>query len=61
MKLLQIAELPPHSAGTVRILIQGAAFCTGFPSPADDFLEGSLDRAPRPRAQGAADVSDGRL
>ncbi|KQU21655.1 peptidase S24 [Methylobacterium sp. Leaf94] len=61
MKLLQIAELPPHSAGTVRIPIQGAALCAGFPSPADDFLEGSLELprwlAPNPPATFAWNIS----
>jgi DNA polymerase V len=61
MKLLQIAELPPHSVGTVRIPIQGARLCAGFPSPADDFLEGSLELprwlGPNPPATFAWNIS----
>src|ERR1700712_4289182 len=61
MKLLQIAELPPYSVGTIRIPIQGAALCAGFPSPADDFLEGSLELprwlAPNPPATFAWNIS----
>ena len=61
MKLLQVAELAPHSAGTVRIPIQGAALCAGFPSPADDFLEGALELprwlAPNPPATFAWNIS----
>jgi len=29
--------------GTVRIPLMGAALCAGFPSPADDYLDGGLD------------------
>nr|WP_279292770.1 S24 family peptidase [Methylobacterium goesingense] len=59
--MLQVAELPPHSASTVRIPIQGAALCAGFPSPADDFLEGALELprwlAPNPPATFAWNIS----
>ena len=56
MKLLQVAELPSHSAGTVRIPIQGSALCAGFPSPADDFLEARW-LAPNPPATFAWNIS----
>ena len=45
----------------VRIPIQGATLCAGFPSPADDFLEGALELprwlAPNPPATFAWNIS----
>lgn len=43
MRVRQVVALPPDDAGLVRIPIVGHAICAGFPSPADDFLEGALD------------------
>jgi DNA polymerase V len=49
----RVEELPPGSPG-VRIPIMGQSLCAGFPSPADDFLEGALELprwlAPNPPA-----------
>nr|WP_204262953.1 translesion error-prone DNA polymerase V autoproteolytic subunit [Methylobacterium sp. BTF04] len=50
-----------EGARTVRIPIIGQALCAGFPSPADDFLEGSLELprwlAPNPPATFAWNIA----
>ncbi len=43
MTLRRIAALPPEGPSTVRVPLVGPAVCAGFPSPADDFLEGALE------------------
>ena len=43
MGVHRVEELTPGAEGLVRIPIIGHAICAGFPSPADDFLEGALD------------------
>lgn len=43
MNLHRVEDLPADGASTVRIPIMGQALCAGFPSPADDFLEGALE------------------
>ncbi|MCJ2034594.1 LexA family protein [Methylobacterium sp. J-068] len=57
----RVASLPNQGTKTVRIPIQGAALCAGFPSPADDFLEGALELprwlAPNPPATFAWNIS----
>ncbi|KQP59743.1 translesion error-prone DNA polymerase V autoproteolytic subunit [Methylobacterium sp. Leaf108] len=61
MQVRQIVEIAPDAAGLVLIPIMGAALCAGFPSPADDFLEGSLELprwlAPNPPATFAWNIS----
>ncbi|MCC0808882.1 translesion error-prone DNA polymerase V autoproteolytic subunit [Methylobacterium sp. W2] len=61
MKVRQIVELGAEDVSTVRVLILGPALCAGFPSPADDFLEGSLELprwlAPNPPATFAWNIS----
>lgn len=39
----RVEELLIGGSNTVRIPVIGQALCAGFPSPADDFLEGALD------------------
>lgn len=52
--VLQVAELAVSGPESVRIPIMGPTLCAGFPSPADDFLEGALELprwlAPNPPA-----------
>ncbi|KQP50852.1 peptidase S24 [Methylobacterium sp. Leaf399] len=59
MGLYRIADLDP--AGLIPIPIMGPALCAGFPSPADDFLEGALELprwlAPNPPATFAWNIS----
>lgn len=43
MGLFQVEELPASGRETVRVPIMGQTLCAGFPSPADDFLEGALE------------------
>ena len=43
MDLNRIEELPIHSQDAVRVPLIGQMLCAGFPSPADDFLEGALE------------------
>lgn len=43
MRLHRVAELRADELSTVRIPLLGQALCAGFPSPADDFLEGALE------------------
>ena len=43
MNVRQVVDLPTGELSTVRVPIIGAALCAGFPSPADDFLEGALE------------------
>lgn len=43
MNLRRVADLHPDEASTARVPLVGAALCAGFPSPADDFLEGALE------------------
>ncbi|GJD40084.1 Protein UmuD [Methylobacterium bullatum] len=61
MKVRQIVELCAEGDSTVRVPILGPALCAGFPSPADDFLEGSLELprwlAPNPPATFAWNIS----
>lgn len=56
-----IEDLIPGSAESVRIPILGQALCAGFPSPADDFLEGALELprwlAPNPPATFAWNIA----
>ncbi|WP_368856264.1 LexA family protein, partial [Klebsiella michiganensis] len=39
-RIIDPADLP---SGLVRVPLMGQALCAGFPSPADDFLEGALE------------------
>jgi DNA polymerase V len=61
MGVHQVTELAVDSDGLVRIPFVGQAICAGFPSPADDFLEGALDLprwlAPNPPASFLLNVS----
>ncbi|WP_244475645.1 translesion error-prone DNA polymerase V autoproteolytic subunit, partial [Methylobacterium sp. Leaf466] len=61
MQVRQIVEIAPDATGLVLIPIMGAALCAGFPSPADDFLEGALELprwlAPNPPATFAWNIS----
>ena len=61
MRVRQVVELLDDDAGLVHIPIFGHAICAGFPSPADDFLEGALELprwlAPNPPATFALNVS----
>ncbi|GJD97843.1 LexA family protein [Methylobacterium iners] len=61
MRVHQVVALPADDIGLVSIPIVGHAICAGFPSPADDFLEGTLDLprwlAPNPPATFALNVS----
>ncbi|MFC6792695.1 LexA family protein [Methylobacterium komagatae] len=43
MSLRRVATLPAEGPSTVRVPLVGPALCAGFPSPADDFLEGALE------------------
>ena len=43
MRLHRVAELRADGLSTVRVTLLGQALCAGFPSPADDFLEGALE------------------
>ncbi len=43
VRLHTVAELPQEGFSTVRVPLMGQALCAGFPSPADDFLEGALE------------------
>ncbi len=40
---IPVEALPERGAGTVRVPLLGARLCAGFPSPADDFVEGALE------------------
>ena len=61
MGLLRVEEMTRDDASMVRVPIHGVAVCAGFPSPADDFLEGAIDfprwLAPNPPATFAFNVS----
>lgn len=61
MGVYRIVDLAGAGDSLVRIQIQGAALCAGFPSPADDFLEGALELprwlAPNPPATFAWNIS----
>lgn len=54
MAVARIEELLPCGPDAVRIPLIGQSLCAGFPSPADDFLEGALELprwlAPNPPA-----------
>ena len=54
MRLIEVRELSTEGATTVLVPLVGAAVCAGFPSPADDFLEGAMElprwMAPNPPA-----------
>jgi DNA polymerase V len=41
--LFRVVELVREGDNLVRIPIMGQALCAGFPSPADDFIEGALE------------------
>jgi DNA polymerase V len=43
VSLHPVAELPDDGLSTVRVPLLGQRLCAGFPSPADDFLEGALE------------------
>jgi len=43
VNLHHVTELPAEGADGVRVPMLGQALCAGFPSPADDFLEGALE------------------
>ena len=43
MSLHRVAELPDDGLSTVRVPLLGQRLCAGFPSPADDFLEGAIE------------------
>lgn len=43
MGLFRVADFGIDGDKFVRVPIIGQALCAGFPSPADDFLEGALD------------------
>ena len=43
MSLHRVAELPDDGLSTVRVPLLGQLLCAGFPSPADDFLEGAIE------------------
>ena len=43
MSLFRVDALPDDGFSTVRVPLMGQALCAGFPSPADDFLEGALE------------------
>ncbi|WP_437871225.1 LexA family protein [Methylorubrum extorquens] len=43
MRLRTVAELPAEGFSTVRVAVMGPSLCTGFPSPADDFVENPLE------------------
>ncbi|WP_280137496.1 S24 family peptidase, partial [Methylobacterium sp. Leaf86] len=61
MGVYRIDELTPGGTDVVHIPIMGPTLCAGFPSPADDFLEGSLELprwlAPNPPATFAWNIS----
>ena len=61
MGLFRVNDIAKDGSSLVRIPIQGAALCAGFPSPADDFLEGALELprwlAPNPPATFAWNIS----
>ena len=61
MDVNRIGELAAGSTALVHIPILGQALCEGFPSPADDFLEGALELprwlAPNPPATFAWNIS----
>ncbi len=42
MSLHRVSELPLEGTATIRIPLLGQALCAGFPSPADDFMEGAI-------------------
>ena len=43
MALSRIDELLTDSPDAVCVPVIGQALCAGFPSPADDFMEGALE------------------
>lgn len=43
MNLRRVTELPDDGFATVRVPLLGQRLCAGFPSPADDFMEGALE------------------
>ena len=61
MGVYRIDELTPGGTDVVHIPIMGPTLCAGFPSPADDFLEGALELprwlAPNPPATFAWNIS----
>ncbi|KAB1079320.1 LexA family protein [Methylobacterium soli] len=61
MHLYRIGELHAGSEAVIHVPILGQCLCAGFPSPADDFLEGALELprwlAPNPPATFAWNIS----
>ena len=61
MDVYRISDLAVDSQQLVRVSITGPALCAGFPSPADDFLEGALELprwlAPNPPATFAWNIA----
>ncbi|CAA2145608.1 LexA family protein [Methylobacterium bullatum] len=61
MGVYRIEELTRDGDSVVRVPIMGPTLCAGFPSPADDFLEGALELprwlAPNPPATFAWNIS----
>ena len=61
MDVYRVSELAVDGCELARIPIMGPALCAGFPSPADDFLEGALELprwlAPNPPATFAWNIS----
>lgn len=43
MSLRRVADLLAEAGATVSVPLLGQALCCGFPSPADDFMEGALE------------------
>ena len=61
MDVYRVAACTVEAGALVHIPILGQALCAGFPSPADDFLEGALELprwlAPNPPATFAWNIS----
>ena len=61
MDVYRVATCAAEAGAVVHIPILGQALCAGFPSPADDFLEGALELprwlAPNPPATFAWNIS----
>ncbi|WP_336489693.1 LexA family protein [Methylobacterium nigriterrae] len=61
MDVYRVGELAADAHGLVHVPIMGQSLCAGFPSPADDFLEGALELprwlAPNPPATFAWNIA----
>ncbi|AWN40500.1 LexA family protein [Methylobacterium durans] len=61
MSVYRVGGLAADAQGLIHIPIMGPSLCAGFPSPADDFLEGALELprwlAPNPPATFAWNIS----